>query len=424
VSHTSLTERGPLLPGAGPHQVLVTSRQTLAGLGGRLVDVTVLNNQEAVDLLDTALHAARPDDDRISGDRRGADRLAGLCGGLPLALQIVGALLKADPALSTAELADQLASETERLPTLRYDDGSGMAGPSVAAAFELSCHRLDVIVARVFRLLSVSPGPDFSNEVAAVLADLPTAWVRRLLAGLAAAHLIEAAPGRPGRWRMHDLVRLYAQQLSGEKAEADGREQAWDRLFAYYMDRVSAADDHLRPLAGMDGPDLLTGRKAALAWLDTERASLVAAVAIASDIGRDQAALHLPIRLAEYFLWRRRFDDRISATTTSLDTARHLGDRSNEGLALINLGNALMHVRRFEEAITACQTAVDIYRQIGDQHDEGRALNNLGLVLHEVRRFEEAITAHQDAAAIYRETGDRHTARVRRSPTSATSCAK
>ncbi len=272
----------PLLPGAGPHKVLVTSRQTLANVGARLVDVTVLNDQAAVDLLDTALHAARADDDRISGDQQGADRLAGLCDGLPLALQIVGALLKGDPALSTSELADQLADETERLPTLRYDDGSGMAGPSVAAAFELSYHRLEEIVARVFRLLPVSPGPDFSNEVAAVLADLPTSRVRRLLVGLAAAHLIEAAPGRPGRWRMHDLVRLYAQQLSGEHAEADRREQAWDRLFAYYMDRVSAADDHLRALPGIDGPDVFTGREAALAWLDSERASLVAAVAIAA----------------------------------------------------------------------------------------------------------------------------------------------
>ena len=61
----------PLLPGAGPHKVVVTSRHTLAGLGARLVDVTVLDDDAAVDLLDGALRAARPGDDRITADRGG-----------------------------------------------------------------------------------------------------------------------------------------------------------------------------------------------------------------------------------------------------------------------------------------------------------------------------------------------------------------
>ena len=49
----------PLLPGAGPHKVLVTSRHTLAGLDARLVDVTVLGKEAAIALLDGAL-AGRP----------------------------------------------------------------------------------------------------------------------------------------------------------------------------------------------------------------------------------------------------------------------------------------------------------------------------------------------------------------------------
>ena len=45
----------PLLPGPGPHRVIVTSRHTLAGLGARLLDVTVLDRAAAVALLDRAL---------------------------------------------------------------------------------------------------------------------------------------------------------------------------------------------------------------------------------------------------------------------------------------------------------------------------------------------------------------------------------
>jgi hypothetical protein len=105
----------PLLPGAGPHKVLVTSRHTLAGLGARLVDVTILDEETSIALLGGVLRAARPSDDRIAADPDAARRLAGTCGGLPLALQITAALLKADPALGVGELAGELSGEKDRL---------------------------------------------------------------------------------------------------------------------------------------------------------------------------------------------------------------------------------------------------------------------------------------------------------------------
>jgi tetratricopeptide (TPR) repeat protein len=398
----------PLLPGIGPHKVLVTSRHILAGLGARLVDITVLDEAASIELLEEALRAARPDDDRITGDQQAAARLAGMCGGLPLALQITAAQLKADPALVTAELAGQLSGEKDRLAALQYDDGSGPGGPSVAAAFELSYHRLDDTAARVFRLLPVNPGPDISTAAAAALANLPEMQTRIVIGTLAQAHLAEAAPGAPGRWRMHDLVRLYAARLSNEHADGDDREQACDRLLGYFLDRTDAANDHLRALPGTSIPDAFTGREDALAWLDGERASLTAAVSMAAATGHGQAALRLPLLLAGYLAWRRRFEDWIAVTTISIDAARRLGDRDGEAAALTNLGTALQEVRRFDEAITAHQDAAAIFRQTGDRHRESRTLNNLGTALQEAGRFDEAITAHQDAAAIFRQTGDRH----------------
>jgi tetratricopeptide (TPR) repeat protein len=398
----------PLVPGTGPHCVLVTSRHTLAGLGARLVDITVLDDDDAVALLDAALRAARPNDDRITGDAGSAQRLAKACGGLPLALQITASILKADPTLTAAELAEELAVESERLEHLRYDDGSGPAASSVAAAFELSYRRLEQLPARVFRLLPVDPGPDVSTVAAANLADLPVSEVRRVLAGLARAHLIEAAPGSVGRWRMHDLLRLYAQKLSDVHASADQRERNRGRLFAYYMDTADTADDHLQTLQAATTSGIFTAREDALTWLDAERANLVAVIKMAADTGRDEIAYRLPIALARYFSWRRRFDDWLASTRISLETARRLGDRRREAVALNNLGAALREVRRFEEAITACQDAAGVFREIGDRHGEADALNNLGSALHEVRRFDEAITAHRRDLEICKESGDRH----------------
>jgi len=397
----------PLLPGTGPHKVLVTSRHTLAGLGARLIDVTIFDEDASVALLDAALRVARPGDGRISGDLAAARRLAGICGGLPLALQITAALLAADRALTAAELAGDLAAESARLEHLAYDDGSGSDAPSVAAAFGLSYRKLDDTVARVFRLLAVNPGPDISTAAAAILAELPVGETRRVLADLARAHLAEPTPGAGGRWRMHDLLRLYALQVSDSYAEADGRDLARDRILDYYLEMADAADSHLRALPGTELRAEFTGRDDALAWLDAERASLVAAVRMAADTGRHPVALHLSIALAEYLDWRRRFDDWLVVTTISLGTAQRLGDRVGEGAVLNNLGLALQRVRRFDEAISACQNAIAIHRETGNRHGEGTALNNLGLALRQVRRFEEAATAHQEDLAICHESGDR-----------------
>jgi tetratricopeptide (TPR) repeat protein len=395
----------PLLPGPGPHRVIVTSRHTLAGLGARLIDVTVLGQAAAVQLLDRVLRAARPADDRVSGDQAAAARLAGACGGLPLALQITAALLAIDPVLSAAELANDMEDEVRRVQALRYDDGGGASAPSVAAAFELSYRQLDEDAGLMFRLLPADPGPDLSTGAAAALAGWPAYRARAVLGRLARAHLVEAA-GVPGRWRMHDLLRLYARQVPGT---GDGeRDQATGRLLDWYYLYADAADDHLRALAGQSVPGEFTGRDDALAWLDAQRPNLIAAVAIAAATGRDREAMNLPLVLSMYLSWRRRFDDWLTVLTISRESARRLGDRHSEGMALNNLGLALREIRRFDEAITAHQDAAAISRETSDRHGEGRALNNLGNALREARRFDEAITALQDAAAIFRETGDRH----------------
>jgi tetratricopeptide (TPR) repeat protein len=395
----------PLVPGPGPHRVVITSRHTLAGLGARLLDVTVLDKAVAVALLDKVVRAARPNDDRVSGGEGAAGRLAEACGGLPLALQITAALLIADPVLGTRELAGQMTDEVRRLETLRYDDGSGSGAPSVAAAFELSYRQLDEDAARLFRLLPAGPGPDVSTGAAAELAGWPVDRARAVIGRLVRAHLVEPSGAR-GRWRMHDLLRLYARQVPG--AAGDEREQALSRVLGWYLRYARAADAHLRALPGQPVPAEFAGRADALMWLDAERPGLIAAVTLAAATGRDQIAMRLPLTLSEYLSWRRRFDDWLAVLTVSRDNARQLNHQRNEAAALTGLGNALRYVRRFEEAISAHQEAAGIFQETGDRHGEGMALNNLGLALRYVRRFEEAISAHQEAAGIFQETGDRH----------------
>ena len=324
-----------------------------------------------------------------------------MCGGLPQALWIIAALLSENPHRPLTEMAADLDDERTRLDELSYAD------ITVRAAFGLSYQRLEPDHARLFRLLTINPGPEISTQATAALADVDRPAARHGLEALARAHLIDHGSSY-GQWRMHDLLRLYAQRLSDDHADADGREHACDRLLDYYLRTARAADQHVRALAGTAVPEDFTDRDAALAWLDAERASLVAAVSMAADTGRDQVALNLPNALAEYFSWRRRFDDWLTTAAIGLNAANNLGDRNARAGALNNLGLALQAVRRFEEAIAAHRDAAAIFRATGQRHGEGMASHNLGMALEHVRRFDEAITAYLQDLAVCRELSDRH----------------
>jgi len=273
---------------------------------------------------------------------------------------------------------------------------------------DLAYHGLPATAARVFRLWPAHPGPDVSTTAVSVLADLPVSETRRALALLTRANLVEAASGDGQRWRMDGMIRRYARQVSAAHGDVDGCEQARDRLFDYYLSATEAADDWLRGLPPIPVRQEFSSRNGALAWLDAERATLIAATRMAADTGRDQAAKSLPLLMAHYLGFRGRFGDLLSVTTISLNVARRIGDRAAEGDALTNLGLALNGLQRYDEAATAHHEAAAIFGRTRDFHGEGSALNNLGLALRALRQFDEAVAMHREAAAIFRETGDRH----------------
>jgi tetratricopeptide (TPR) repeat protein len=376
----------PLLPGTGRHKVLVTSRNTLAGLGARLVDVTVLAEEDAIALLDGALRVARPDDERITADRQAALRLARACDGLPLALQITAALLKTDPTLRAAELADELAIESERLEWLRYDDGSGAGAPSVAAAFELSYRRLDAMSAAVFRLLPVNPSPDASTAAIAVLVELPIGETRKVLARLARAHLVEAAPGAAGRWRMHDLVRLYAQRLCDAE---DRREQARDRLFGHYL---AFARDHQ---AEKD-----------LTALEAEIAGFMGAVAWANDHQRHHDVLELARALSQFLFVRGHVDEARLVRLRAVQAASAL-DSTNDALwAAHQLAMLDGRTGRPVEARAGFGDALKLARELGDLSAERSARREMGLLSQKNGQFAEARTEYEQALTLAERLND------------------
>ncbi|MFI9236031.1 ATP-binding protein [Streptomyces sp. NPDC053079] len=406
VDNAHATEQAKPLLSADPRvPVLVTSRHTLTGLGARLRDLSELDEESAVELLRSALREARGEDDtRVDDDPGTAAALAGLCGYLPLALCVVAALLAELESRPLSSLAGALKDNRRRLERLACED------VAVRAVFGLSYEHLGAEQARLFRLLSLNPGPDLSTEAAARLADADPYAAEELLQALARGHLIEQGVAY-GRWRMHDLMRLYAAEQGEARGGEDAPTQALERLFQYYARTTGAAAGRLAHAAGPDraGPEPgFATREQAVAWLDDERANLVAAAVAAPGLGARKLSLILFETLSGYFSLRRHFDDWLLIGVTAMRVALDLDWPLAQAEVTQNLSVPMRHLRRFDQAADMLEAARAVYRKIGDRSGEGGALSNLGLVLWETRRFDEAIPLLEEAIAIHRETGDRH----------------
>jgi tetratricopeptide (TPR) repeat protein len=359
---SSVDQVAPLLPGDRRHRVLITSRHTLSQLDARLLDLGVLTPAESIDLMKVALRNKLPEDTRLADQPETAEAVARLCGYLPLALRIVTALLAATSGMPVAELAEELADERK---LDRLDD----QWDAVRVAFDLSYRRLSAPEARLFRLTAINPGPDFSSQTAAALAETDEPGTRRILDELARAHLIDPDTDRL-RWSMHDLIREYAGQAARTDETPAAYEQARNRLLHHYLHKAKAAEDD---------------------WLGAELANLIAAVSLAAASGEDAIARDLPAALGGYLATRHNFTDRLTVDVIRQQAAYRLGDWPGLAAAGDSVGYDLNQLSRFKEAETTLNYAMSVFQTLGDRKGEGEALNHLGTALRGQRRFDEAI---------------------------------
>ncbi len=389
----------PLLPGAGGSRVLITSRSALVGLDGAVrLTLGVLEEEESLALfrrvVGAELAAAEP-------EAEGA--VLGACAGLPLAIRLAASRLVARPDWAVQDLADQLADETRRLNVLSVEDRA------VRATFAVSYRNLSPEQARAFRLLALSPGPAATSlPSAAALLNLPPREAAEYLDGLAAVHLVEQSS--PGRYAMHDLIRIYAAECAHTDECADERDAATDRLLRWLLCTTGAASRVLQPdrrhldLASMQSdcrPLTFDGSDDARAWCETEADHLVAAVALAAESGRDEIAWKLANTMWELFNLHEERNG-IPTYELALASARRLGDPEAVSWVLNALAPAYRRFHRMPESEACLLQAIEIRRSVGDLRGEASCLGNLGHTMTEGGRGAEAVPLLERCAEIFR----------------------
>ncbi|MGH3862126.1 BTAD domain-containing putative transcriptional regulator [Actinokineospora sp.] len=401
----------PLLPGDVSCLVIITSRSRLTGLQGiEPVELDFFDTAAGVEMLGNIIGA-----DRVESQRSEAERIADLCGGIPLAIRAAAAKLLARPHWPLKSLASRLSDEHRRLDELSIGD------LAIRSSLRLNYTELDDVQRRAFHLLCLLDLPDFGWWLAAPLLDVALEDAEDIVEQLVELRLLDVAGvdaiGRV-RYRFHDLVQLFGAEHAVGDEPSDLIAAAVSRTLATWMALVEAGSRKLprvtlglRPAltSNVDvDPRLIQETEAdPTNWLKSETAAVVRAVERAHDLGIDgMTTLLITSLLSSPFAARNEFDGWQRTHEVALRAARCNNDQQAEAVVLAGLGQLYYEKDDFPTALDHFQQALGHAETIGDDTTRAVALVGIGTVRRDLAQFAEAQRDLAAAAESAEASGD------------------
>lgn len=426
----------PVLPGHSHSLVLITARGPLAGLDATYrLPLDALSPVAALALFGNVVGSQR-----VTAEPSESRQIVAHCGNLPLATRVAGALVATWPQGRMRDWIAELADRNTRLSRLRAGDRG------VGAVFEMTYHVLAPPARVLFRRIALLPGPDFGESVVGVLADLESDEVDQALTELVRRGMVQAATA-VGRYRLHDLLLLFAEQRLAAEETPDSRDRVTRTLLTHLLGLAYDASSTLDPSGyttpGPSSP--FRTREHATRWLDAERAGLVPAVRAAARLDLGELAFPLLASLPWYWdlrcCWEewQEVNEQVLALAErlraprqqaialnglamvmlgvadhpaaakfarqALAVAQHAGATDEEAGALNRLGRALGGLGDHEEAESCFIAAIDRCAQLGDRWEQAAATLHLGEVLRAAGRLAEAVPRAQAAVTLFGELG-------------------
>ncbi|MEU1310570.1 tetratricopeptide repeat protein [Streptomyces cinnamoneus] len=392
-----------LLPNGTRCATIVTSRTTLADLGGRRLPLDVLDSATGLALLREMLGP-----DRTAAEFDSARSIVETCDGLPLAVWVAGARLAARPHWPLAKVARALADEQRKLDEL------AVGHIAVRASLELTYRAMAAGTQHALRMLALLPGPDFGAWALAALLDVDLSRAENVLDDLVEVHLVGVrSVGTTGfRYQLHDLVRL----LGRERAEQEDSPQ--DRTAA--LTRLLGASLHLADLAaetlsvdfqGISQTDLATWRLSAtdieqlfvdpMAWFNEERQFLIDVADQALDRTDIAPAAGLATALTTLFQVGSHFDDWERLQGRGLKAALAVGDRRTASQLHRCLGELTTILDRYPEALDHFEQALLLAEGMGPAY-RASATAGLAYVHRLLGQYSSAVRHFEKAAELAR----------------------
>ncbi|MFC3452652.1 tetratricopeptide repeat protein [Amycolatopsis speibonae] len=434
----------PFVPNGADSAVLVTSSAQLSDLladGAEAIRLEPLDDVSGAHLVVTLVGA------RAAAEPEAVGRLVQLCSGLPVALKVAASRLLARPSLRVGDLVAQIESGRS---------GFAVGGKDkVSAVFAVAYDALDSVSARVYRLLGLFAGRDLALDTVARLVEVGGEALSSAVETLIESGLLNEDSGN--RLSLHAMVRRHARQLAFTKDGADGCEAAVRRVVTHLVATAAFADlALLGPRRYRVDPDTVTGGRKppflgdtakgeALAWLDRERANLLAVQRAAAESGMHDESWRLAEALSALYVTRRylvdwtessdlgavsariagnvraeaRLRSFVSRAWTDLGDLDRAGEELDRALPLAEgtsdtrlLASVWEMLGRFRDhtdpgsAVEAYQRAIALFAQESDTRGVAFTSFFLGSSHHSAGRLDQAESILRNALEQVREVGD------------------
>ena len=397
-----------LVPGSAGCAVLVTARRRLPDLtdARHVAPLSPLGRADATRLF---RHVVSDAGISLEPAPEAVAEVVALCGGLPLALRIAGAIRVHDHPRPTAELARRLASLGPS--ALEYGN------LSVARTIGTGLERLDPDARRLFLALGLVRLPRFGTWTAAALLGSGTDGAAAL-SRLAARFVIEPTESAQ-RYRFHDLTWEYVRRRAQsenlpDQADIPARayralltltRRAHSQLYGGDYEVVhSGVPDWDAPAEALAEVDL-----APLDWFEKERLNIRAAVEHCAELGLSEICWDLAVSAHEFYTVRGHFDDWQATHRAALLACRAAGDLRGEGIVLVCLNQpALVSSRRTVPGagITDLWRAASLLSERGDRHGLAIALRTLANALRRQGHASLSLSLFAEALEHYEASGD------------------
>ncbi|MER7213577.1 tetratricopeptide repeat protein [Streptosporangium sp. NPDC000239] len=399
-----------LIPADPGCVVMVTSRNPLFLLNAYDKQLSVFSSAQGVELL-----ARLAGGERVAADLEAADEIVRMCDHLPLAISICGGRLATRENWTLRQLADRLRDERRRLDQLELRGGQDR---SVRASLQLSYDDCTGIQRRLLRMLSLLTAPDVPGWVPGELLAASELEGADQLEALIDAQLADSAGvdfSGAMRYRLHDLVRIFAREVTFARDDDVQRRAAIERVLSGYRRRAEGA-----AVARWPQDWGRSGRRADLAvsgeltqasaadWLNAERRTLVAMIhqakslemwELAWSLGRAFCSLCHSLR-AYWSDWR-------AVAEIVCEAATRLDDRRALGIALLDRAAVAGGQGGRDSARQDAERALDIFTELGESWWAARAMRSVGMTLFNDGNLDRAQGYLNEAIAAFKAEDDR-----------------